>query len=117
MTKTEQGFSVIEGLLVVVVVGVIAGVGYGTLHHKRSVASVNTDTKSNSQASTLPQTAATNQPIVATGTSQSIDDLTTQDASSESSIDSKHSTNDQSTAQNDTNAASDVEGAYNESTF
>ena len=101
MTTTERGFSHIEGLLILVVLVVIGAVGYGVMLHGHTVASVTTPTKT----------------LSTVGSSQNIDNLTTQDASSESSIDSKYSTSDQTTSQSANNAASNVGGAYDESTL
>lgn len=105
MRKAQEGFTVVEVILVLAVLVVIGGVSYAVLHRaSRSVAS--------------SQTAPTSQaPAAAVGTTQSIDNLMAQDAASESAIDTRHTSNDQTNAQSTNGAAANVGGAYDESTF
>ncbi|MBC7546785.1 hypothetical protein H7171_03510 [Candidatus Saccharibacteria bacterium] len=115
MRKNEQGFSVIEGLLAVVVLVVISGVGYSIYHRSHSVASTGKASTSSSPAATVDASAA--QSIAPIGTTASVDNVTVQDANSESGIDAKHASSDQSSSTNSDGAATDVGGAYNESTL
>ncbi|HVC35903.1 MAG TPA: hypothetical protein VNE40_00445 [Candidatus Dormibacteraeota bacterium] len=103
MTKSEQGFSAIEGLLVVIVLGVLVGLSYVYFHHK----SASLATNSASQT-TQPTTS---------GTSQSIDNLAIQEVSSQSTLDNQFSSSDQATAQSANGPTANLGGAYNESSF
>ena len=104
MRQTEQGFTVIEGILVIVVLVVIAGVGYATFNV-------------NSKAATKDQFSSATAPITTASTSsiQNIDTLTAQDANNESTIDSTHAVSDQTSAQSSSNAAANVGGSFDES--
>jgi prepilin-type N-terminal cleavage/methylation domain-containing protein len=103
MKKYEKGFSAVEVLLVVVILGILGVLGYVAYqaHQKVPV----------STQSTQAHSAATS------GTTQSINTLTAQDITSESSIDTKHSTKDQSTVQGANGAAANIGGSYDESTL
>ncbi len=103
--KTERGFSGIEALIIVVIVGVLGGVGYWVYsqNHKK------TPISSSIQTSTPT--------IKLDGTTQSVDNLTNQDANMEASIDGKYENTEQSTARAANQAAQNIGGAYDESTF
>jgi hypothetical protein len=115
MKNNEQGFSVLEGLLVVVVLVVISGVGYSIYNRSHTVASAGNAAMTSSSATGIAPTTA--QPIAPLGTTANVGDLEAQDANSESNIDSKHSNSDQSSAADTANTATDIGGAYNESTL
>lgn len=105
--KKPQGFTALEGILVLAVLVVIGGISYAVLHrasHQASVASSQTS-------------QSTQAPAAPVGTTQSIDNLTAQDATSESAIVTRHTSADQTTAQNTNGAAANLGGAYDESTF
>jgi len=101
MRSGQNGFSVIEGLLIVAVVAVIGASGYLLYqsHHK--------PTKTVTATKVTP----------AVGTTESIDSLTAQDASSEAAIDAKHSAAETSAAQSANTAAANIGGGYNESSL
>jgi hypothetical protein len=112
MKQNEQGFSIIEGLLVLVVLVVVSGVGYGLYNRSHTVASAgNTAASDSSAASIAPSTVL---PIAPLGTTANIDDLAVQDANNESNIDSKNTSSDEGSALNTDNAATDVGGSDNE---
>jgi hypothetical protein len=117
MKKIEHGFSHIEGFLVVLVLVVIGGVGYSVIHRSHKVNSETSKPAVTTPVSSTTQTTPAAQPLSTVGTTQGIDSLTAQDAGSESSIDSKHSNSDQTTTQSANGAASNVGGAYNESSI
>lgn len=104
--KKEAGFSAIEFLLVVVVIGLLAGLGF--MFYKRQHKSVTPSSVTVSKTQTVAPTA---------GTAASIDSLTSQDAASESSIDQKHTSSESTTAQSSNAAAANLGGAYNESSL
>lgn len=105
MKKKQAGFSVVELLLVLVMVALLVGLGY-LFYQRRQKAATTTTTSTQSQ--TVAPTA---------GTTASIDSLTGQDASSESTIDQKHTSGEGTTAQSANSAAANVGGAYNESSL
>ncbi len=123
MKKGQKGFSAIEGLLVLAIVGAVVFVGWYIYHVKHNPRTSLNKSSSASQADT------TSTPVAASGTQQtptissspgttsSIDQLTQQDSQSESAINTKYESSDQSTVNNANSAQSNLGGAYNESTF
>ena len=107
MKNKDAGFSAIELLLVIVVIALLVGLGYIFYQRKHKAASVSATTNVVKSQTVAP----------ATGTTSSIDTLTKQDASSESSIDQKHTDSEGTTAQSANPAAANVGGAYNESSL
>lgn len=112
MAITIHRLPLIKILFSLAVVG-IGAVGYLTVHHFMtqtggSVAS--TRTTQPTQQQSAPVTPAL-------GTTASIDELATQDATSEASIATKYEQADQNATQTTDQAAAGAEGAYNESTY
>jgi Tfp pilus assembly protein PilX len=104
VSKHQTGFSVIEGLLIIIVVGFLGATGWMVYHnnHKTSLTSAGS-------------TAAL--PAASPGTIQAVDNITTQAANGTSSIDGQYTNTDQSAASSSDTAASNLGGAYNESSF
>ncbi len=100
MKTSERGFSIVEVVIVLVVLGLIGGVGYATFHKKDSNKS---------------GTASTSKAVDANGTTQSTDTILNQEIDDESSVDSSYTSGDVSNAQSANSAASNIGGAYNES--
>lgn len=100
----QAGFAVVEAVLLVVLVAAIAGIGVYVVHQKHA------DDK------TLTSTATTagNAP---TGTTASVDQLTQQDANTESSVDNSADTSYQQTATTPNASLSNLGGAYNEASY
>lgn len=101
--RKQLGFSMLGWLLLVLVVIAVGLVGY-RVYHNRNTTNV---------SSTTQVTPPAAQP----GTTQAIDNLTSQAMSNQSSIDSQYTNNAQSTATSANGAASNLGGAYNEATF
>jgi len=97
------GFAVIEGLLVIVIIGIVGATGYWVLT-QRTTPDSGSATTTNS-ASAKP------------GTISAIDQLTDQDSQSEASISNQYDAAEQSSAQSSNAAAANVGGAYNETNF
>ena len=103
LQKSQQGFSAVETVLVVVILAAIVGVGYYVWHQGQSSTTLS-DNGNSSKTTKAPA-----------GTSASIDQLTTQDAQTETAADNAA---DGQTSQNATSAntaLTNVGGAYNES--
>jgi prepilin-type N-terminal cleavage/methylation domain-containing protein len=111
MRKTQAGFTAIEFLIVIVFIAVIGGVGYHIYHDRYKPVSLSLSNTAavNTTGSSVPS----NVPAAI----QNINSLTSQQASSEASIDSQYSSNDQADAQGANAAASNLGGAYNEAAF
>ena len=103
MIKKTAVFTAVKIALVVVAVGIIGWLGYNMVQNNNKLATVKP----------TPQSQAV--PVI--GTSASIDSLTTQDANSETAIDSSHMNQDQTNTQATTTAAGNIGGAYDESNF
>lgn len=104
--KKQQGFAIVEALLVILIVGVMVAVGYW-VWKQRGEKSANTST--NSAAATVSPAKE--------GTTEGIDQLTQLDEKSESDIDQKYGTTAQTNAASSADAASNVGGAYNENSL
>jgi predicted metalloprotease len=100
----QAGFAVVEAVLLVVLVAAIVGVGAFVVHQKH--------TADTTLAST--NTSAGNAP---TGTTANIDQLTEQDADTESSVDNTADNSYQQAAVGPNASLSNVGGAYNESNY
>jgi hypothetical protein len=89
----------------------VGALGFIAVHHIM--------TKSSSPvASTTPAQSSTQQSVApAVGTTASIDALTTADAASEASINTKYEQADQTSVDTTNKAAAGVEGAFDESTY
>jgi Tfp pilus assembly protein PilV len=107
MRKTQQGFSIVETLLAIIVIAAIAGLGFWVYHqnHKTTATNNSTTASNNTAAATTA------------GTTQSIDNLTQQDVTSEQAIDSRYASTDQTTTQSANGAAANMGGAFDETTF
>ncbi|GAC1386417.1 MAG: hypothetical protein NVS1B7_5090 [Candidatus Saccharimonadales bacterium] len=128
MKKTEQGFALIGALLIVAVLVVVGGVGYVTLQRtSKKSANNNVATVSDASGNVAPIGAnptlnaaiplGTSTPIVPPapdGTTQSIDNLTQQDAVIESTVDTSQANSDQTDVKVTSEDALNVEGAYND---
>ncbi len=111
MKKAQQGFSVVEVLIIVVVLLVVGGVGYFAVS-KITKSTKKTDTTTSTQSKSGSSSATP-----AAGTSASIDLLTAQDASSEAAIDSKYAQGEQTTAASTNTAVSNVGGSIDETSL
>jgi prepilin-type N-terminal cleavage/methylation domain-containing protein len=103
MTKHLKGFSVVELLIVVVILGLIGAGGY-----------IIYDRTANKADKTPTAPVSSGAPA---GSSQHIDDVNTNDQNAEDGIDSKHISSDQSNIQSTNGAAANIGGAYDESSF
>jgi len=103
MHSEQKGFSLVEALVIILVIGVIGASGFLLYqnHHKKPVQSATT----------------ANQTTPPAGTTQSIDSLTANDAKGEAAIDAKHTTSETSAAQSSNSSAANIGGAYNESSL
>lgn len=104
LRKRQEGFSAVEIVLVLVIVAAVVGVGYYVWHQGQS-----------NQLSNNSSTPATTK--APAGTSASIDQITTQDAQTETAVDNGA---DKQTGQNATSAdtaLNNVGGAYNETSL
>ena len=108
--KTKQlGFSVIELVIGLVVVGALAGIGYTVYHRHHAVKS--TTASSGSTAAVLNKTASASSDV------QSITNQLSQQASSEAGVEAQTNSADQTAAANANAANSNLGGAYNEANF
>jgi Tfp pilus assembly protein FimT len=112
MRRSDQGFSTVETLLVLVVIATITGLGFWVYRQNHTKTTANSSNSSVAGSTSSPATTS-----AAPGTTASIDSLTTQDVNSEQSIDSKYSNNDQTNAASANAAASNLGGAYDETSF
>jgi hypothetical protein len=105
----QKGFGVIEVLLLVVVIGAVAGIGVYVVSQKHHTSALLSKTNATSAVSTAAAPSA--------GTSASIDQLTEQETQTEVVAD--HSGDSQTTqdATSANTAASNVGSAYNEANF
>ncbi|MEI7682683.1 MAG: prepilin-type N-terminal cleavage/methylation domain-containing protein [Candidatus Saccharibacteria bacterium] len=110
MKNNQEGFSAIELVVIVVVIALLAGLGFMFFQRKNKSTS---STNSTASTTVKSQFAA---PIAA-GTTASIDSLVSKDASSESTIDQKHTASEGTAAQSTSSAAANIGGAYNESSL
>lgn len=102
--KEARGFSLVEGVLVLVIVAGIAFAGWYVYHR---------DNKSNYQ----PATSYNSQPTAKPGTTASIDQLTSQEISGESAAMSNYSNAAQSASTSDSSALNNLGASYNENNF
>ena len=94
-----QGFALVEALLVVIILAALVGVGIYVVHRQPHA---NTPTAT---GSTVP---------VANGTTESINQLTQQDAQIEAGVDSASDSQAQQTSMSANGALNNVAGAYDE---
>jgi len=105
------GFAPVETVLVLIIIGIIAGVGYW-------VATQRTNNNATTTASSSTAPSVSNGKVTAsTGTLTAIDQLTAIDGQDETKITSQYDGADQSAALTANNAASNIGGAYNEASF
>jgi len=116
--RAEAGFSMIDALLVLVIIGILVGVGaYVYKQNHKNVMSP-TAAASTTATTTSPGSASsTNSSTNQTGTTAYINQLTQQEAESESSITSQNDNAESQAALSANSAATNVGGAYNESTL
>lgn len=105
--RSISGFALIETLLVLIIIGIIACVGYWVATQR-----TNNDTANNSS-----QNASANNPAAKPGTLSAVDQIIQVDTQAENSIDSKYETADQSSALSANTAAKNLGGAYDESSL
>ncbi len=108
MKKSQNGFSSIEGLLVIFIIALVSVIGFyvvGQGHKARAVL----DAASNSSASTLPK--------VSSGSASSIESLTAADTASENSIDAEYTASDASDGQSGNAEANNVGESFDESSL
>jgi prepilin-type N-terminal cleavage/methylation domain-containing protein len=103
MNKHLKGFSVVELLIVVIIVGLIGAGGY--IVYSR-----------NANKAATPSAAPVSSGAPA-GSSQHIEDVNTNDQNAEDTIDNNHISSDQSNIQSTNSAAANIGGAYDESSF
>ena len=101
-TKNEKGFAPGIILVVLVAVGLVGWIGYTFF------TAVNVQTSQSAQQTQAPA------PV---GTTASIDNLVTQEVSSEASINTSHAGLDQAAVENTNGTASNIGGAYDENSF
>jgi len=107
--RPAAGFAAIETVLVLIIIGIIAGVGYWVVTQRNNTTASTTST--NTPVTVIGQVTAK------AGTLSAIDQLTTLDSQSEANIDTKYDSVDQTSAQSANTAASNIGGAYNEANF
>lgn len=112
LKKDQRGFAFVEALLIIVIIGLVAGVGYYVVKQRSNGV---TPATSSAPAASSPSTTAT--VTASAGTTDAIDQLTQADAQSEDSINSKYEKQTQSAATSDSTALSNLGGAYNESNY
>jgi len=105
----QKGFGVIEVLLVVVIVGAVAGIGTYVVRQKHHTDTLLTKASTTSAASTAAAPAA--------GTSASIDQITEQETQTEVSADHAGDAQVGVAATSANTAATNVGSAYNEANF
>src|SRR5579864_6982510 len=84
----NTGFALVETVLILIIIGIIAGVGYWVATQRNSSSSANSSTA----------TPATTTVTAKSGTLGAIDQLTKADSQAETGIDTKYQTGDQSAA-------------------
>lgn len=103
-----QGFAFVETVLVLAIIGLIAGVGVYVVRQQQNAArtAANTSVVATTPAASAPQ-----------GTSASIDQLTAQSTASELAASHSADSQFQAVATSDNSALTNLGGAYNESSF
>jgi cytoskeletal protein RodZ len=112
MTKSridQRGFGVVEALLVVVIVGAIAGIGVYVVRQKNHTDTLLNKTNTTGAASTVAAPSA--------GTTASVDQLTEQETQTEVSADHASDARVSQDATSANSAATNVGSAYNEANF
>ena len=109
--RSEDGFGAVEGLLVIVLIVIIAGAGILVFKNRKT-------------ADSLPQsenavTTASSQVVDAKkiGTTDGVEQDNSNETAGEDSINASHTNSDQQNVASANSAASNIGGAYNESTF
>jgi Tfp pilus assembly protein FimT len=110
-SQQEYGFAGLEAVLVIVIIGIVAGVGYWVFTQRKDTTSQSV-TSSAAPASTIKAVDPSKN-----GTVEGIDQLTQADGASEATINQQYGASDQSAAMSSTAAQNSVGGAYNESSF
>lgn len=102
MNKAPRGFSAVETLLILALLALVVGVGYFAYHaHYKTTASTSGSTTQS-----------------ASGASPNIDAITSKDtADEESDVDASYAATQTTAAQSTDQAAANLGGAYNETTF
>jgi len=103
--RRQQGFALVESLLIIVIIALIVGVGYWVVTQRN---------KNNTTATSDSQTTTAKAPE---GTTASIDQLTQADSQAEAAIDSKYAANEQTNSTSTNAALKNLGGAYNESSY
>jgi len=105
----QQGFGVVEALLVIVIVGAVASIGVYVVRQKNHTDTLLTKTNTTSAASTAAAPSA--------GTTASIDQLTEQETQTEVGVDHSADAQIGQDAVSANSAATNVGSAYNEANF
>lgn len=108
MKQHQDGFTVIAGLLVVIIIGLVGGIGYYVL-----------DQHDKAQKTAIESSGAANSTVAApaVGTTESIDSMTNLDTASEAKINNQFSVSEQASAESTAPAANAVGGSYDESSL
>ncbi len=105
----QAGFGAVEGLLILVIVGLLGGVGF-------YVYKQNNDAKSRLSNSSSSATA-TKSKVTADGTPESFDQMSQQESDNESSINDKYQNSDKQAVESANSATSSVGDSYDESSL
>ena len=103
--KSRDGFALVEGLLLLVIVAAIIGVGVFVTRQKHSAEKLLSSSNTTAQSTASP------------GTTAHIDQLTQQDAKDEANVDSANDGSTQLDATSANSVVSNVGGAYNEANY
>lgn len=104
--ENKQGFALVEGILLLVIVAAVIGVGVYVIHQKHK--------SEKTLASNSGTSAQTKAPA---GSTASVDQLTQQDSQTEASVDSSADGTAQQDAMSANSAVSNLGGAYNEASY
>ena len=107
----QDGFGAIEGLLVVVLVIIIAGAGILVVKNRKTANSL---PESENATTTAPSQVVDANKI---GTTDGVEQDNNNEITGEDSINASHTNSDQQNVASANSAASNIGGAYNESTF
>ena len=104
---TNSGFIAIEAFVAVIILVLIIGAGIFVFKKHKNNSLANTA----SPLATIPATTD----VAKVGTTSGVDANSSQEATDEASINTKHASAEQTTAASTKSAATDIGGAYNES--
>lgn len=122
IVQTKQGgFAVVEAVLVLVIVGLLAGTGYWVVSQRKKINNLNNSTVSDTTAATqsstpAPATVSQVDPKLA-GTSAGVIQTVTLGGQAESQADSKGVSSISSGVTSTDSAANNIGSSYNENNF